>query len=159
MKKSFESRYEPKVLPGEEHVKVSVSGLFSAAYDLDKDNVGVILRSKVVDRNSAYSFGQTSSPERPDEHMLQSFSYATCGKVICQILEKIDQGEKADNIFIMLQSIDIILISDVSYIYVARYWCYNEIHHIPISFRLAISGFTFQLLGLYAKIYFNSSGP
>ena len=82
---------------------MSVSGLFSAAYDLDKDNVGVILRSKVVDRNSAYSFGQTSSPERPDEHMLQSFSYATCGKVICQIFEKIDQGEKADNIFNMLQ--------------------------------------------------------
>ena len=103
MMKSFESRYEPKVLPDEKHVAVSVSGLFSAAYDLDKDKVEVILRSKVVDVNSAYSFGQTSSPGRPDEHMLQSFSYAISGKVICQIFEKIDQGDKADNILLMLQ--------------------------------------------------------
>ena len=108
MKKSFdESRYVPLGLPGptegQIEVDVSVSGLFSAVYDLDKDKVEGILGSGAVDVNSVYSFGQARVSGRPDEHMQESFGSLKCGKITCHLFEKICQANKATPIFNLLQ--------------------------------------------------------
>ena len=108
MKKCFdESRYVPLGLPGptEERKSVDVgdSGLFPAVCDLDKDKVEVILGSGAVDVNSVYSFGGARVSGRPDEHMRETFGSAKCGKITCQLFEKIDQANKATHIFNLLQ--------------------------------------------------------
>ena len=110
MKKSFdESRYVPLGLPGstekQVEVDVRVSGLFSAVYDLDKDQVEVILGSGAVDVSSVYSLGQARVSGRPDEHMRETFRFGKFGKITCQLFEKIDQENKATNIFQLLQVI------------------------------------------------------
>ena len=103
MGKTFESRHKLLGLPPEKGIDLSVSGPFRAVYELDKDKVEVILRSGKVDINSNWCFGQTSVSERPDEHMLESFSTAHSSKVTCQLFEKIDNEAKAINIFLLLQ--------------------------------------------------------
>ena len=100
MNQSFKSRFTPKALCPEPKLSVSVDGYVSACYDLDKDRVELILQSGAVDVNSVHCFEQTN---QRNGHMVQIFQCAKNSGVMCQIFEKIDQEEKANNIYVLLQ--------------------------------------------------------
>lgn len=80
-----------------------VTTYFLAACALDKDTVADVVNSGRLDVNTQTIFGQDHKPGRPDGHMLQSFGSVQRGKVTCQIFEKIDQEEKIEDIFALLQ--------------------------------------------------------
>ena len=102
--KSFDkASYVPQGLPEDSKIEGDVVGFFSAVYALDKDKVEVILTERRIDVNSVTNFGQIKVSGRPDEHMRQIFDSLMCGKITCQLFEKIDQEDNADNIFVLLQ--------------------------------------------------------
>ena len=103
MKKSFESKHEVQnVEPSK--ADTSVGGLFKAVYDLDLDRVDMILTSGRVDVNAASTLVHLNlAAESDSSHMLQSFDSCQFGKVTCQLFEKIDDEEQAQQILLLLQ--------------------------------------------------------
>ena len=78
------------------NLEVSVSKYFGAAYDLNTDQIQMIIDSRQVDLNCVYSYGQTKREGKPDEHMLQNFGSIKEGKVTCQVFEKIDRATESE---------------------------------------------------------------
>ena len=72
-----------------------VVDFFEAAYQLDYEKIKILVSNNEVDINIAEKYGHLSLAVKKS-HMSDMFGSIQCGKVTCQIFEKIDHFETED---------------------------------------------------------------